>query len=104
MRRFNFFFQRNAQKSCRAIYLMQNWTLIRIMGNIRNLPLKITETATAARKLNRLFGEYEIEVSRDCERSFEPALVAKRHNIIEGLENIIISFYAEGMSVSDIEK
>ena len=28
----------------------------------------------------------------------------KRHNIIEGLENVIISFYAKGMSVSDIEE
>ncbi|WP_185114146.1 MULTISPECIES: transposase, partial [unclassified Chryseobacterium] len=36
--------------------------------------------------------------------SFEPALVPKRHNIIEGLENIIISLYAKGMSVSDIEE
>src|SRR5690606_7291730 len=38
------------------------------------------------------------------EGSFEPALVPKRHNIIDGLENIIISFYAKGMSVSDIEE
>lgn len=50
-----------------------------------------------------LFGEAEIKVPRDRGGSFEPALVPKRHNIIEGLENIIISFYAKGMSVSDIE-
>ena len=46
----------------------------------------------------------QIKVPRDREGSFEPALVPKRHNIIDGLENIIISFYAKGMSVSDIEE
>lgn len=50
------------------------------------------------------FGQDEINVPRDRAGSFEPALVPKRHNIIEGLENIITSFYAKGMSVSDIEE
>ena len=50
------------------------------------------------------FGQDEIKVPRDRAGSFEPALVPKRHNIIEGLENIITSFYAKGMSVSDIEE
>lgn len=50
------------------------------------------------------FGEDIIAIPRDREGSFEPHLVPKRHNIIEGLENIITSFYAKGMSVSDIEE
>lgn len=50
------------------------------------------------------FGEDIIATPRDREGSFEPHLVPKRHNIIEGLENIITSFYAKGMSVSDIEE
>jgi transposase-like protein len=54
------------------------------------------------KKIKSSFGESEIKVPRDRAGSFEPALVPKRHNIIEGLENIIISFYAKGMSVSDI--
>nr|WP_228452736.1 transposase [Chryseobacterium lathyri] len=45
-----------------------------------------------------------MKVPRDREGSFELTLVPKRHNIIDGLENIIISFYAKGMSVSDIEE
>jgi transposase-like protein len=49
-------------------------------------------------------GESVIKVPRDRDGTFEPALVPKRHNIIDGLENIIISFYAKGMSVSDIEE
>lgn len=56
------------------------------------------------KKIKTSFGEDEIQVPRDREGSFEPALVPKRHNIIDGLENIIISFYAKGMSVSDIEE
>jgi transposase-like protein len=50
------------------------------------------------------YGEDIIAVPRDREGSFDPLLVPKRHNIIEGLENIITSFYAKGMSVGDIEE
>lgn len=64
-------------------------------GNYRN--------GIGIKKIKTSFGEDQIKVPRDRDGSFEPALVPKRHNIIEGLENIIISFYAKGMSVSDIE-
>jgi putative transposase len=50
------------------------------------------------------YGEDIISIPRDREGIFEPVLVPKRHNIIEGLENIITSFYAKGMSVGDIEE
>lgn len=50
------------------------------------------------------FGEDQIQVPRDREGSFQPMLVPKRRNIAEGLENVIISLYAKGMSVSDIEE
>ena len=33
----------------------------------------------------------------------EPIIVPKRKNIIDGVENIIVSLYAKGMSVMDIE-
>ncbi|RXM40416.1 IS256 family transposase [Chryseobacterium sp. CH21] len=65
-------------------------------GNYRN--------GHGSKKIKSSFGESEIKVPRDREGNFEPALVPKRHNIIDGLENIIISFYAKGMSVSDIEE
>lgn len=65
-------------------------------GNYRN--------GHGAKKIKSSFGETEIKVPRDRSGSFEPVLVPKRHNIIDGLENIIISFYAKGMSVSDIEE
>jgi len=65
-------------------------------GNYRN--------GHGTKTIKSSFGESEIKVPRDREGSFEPVLVPKRHNIIDGLENIIISLYAKGMSVSDIEE
>ena len=47
------------------------------------------------KKIESSFGESEIKVPKDRAGSFEPALVPKKHNIIEGLENIIISFYVK---------
>lgn len=55
------------------------------------------------KKLRNQFGETEIRVPRDRKSSFEPVLVPKRKNIADGVETIIISLYAKGMSVSDIE-
>jgi transposase-like protein len=46
----------------------------------------------------------EIQVPRDRDSSFAPALVPKRKNMAQGVEHIIISLYARGMSVSDIEE
>lgn len=56
------------------------------------------------KKLRNQYGEDEIQVPRDRNSSFEPVLVPKRKNIADGVENIIISLYAKGMSVSDIEE
>lgn len=56
------------------------------------------------KKLRNQYGEAEIQVPRDRNSSFEPVLVPKRKNIADGVENIIISLYAKGMSVSDIEE
>lgn len=56
------------------------------------------------KKLRNQYGELEIKVPRDRESSFDPVLVPKRKNIADGVENIIISLYAKGMSVSDIEE
>ena len=50
------------------------------------------------------FGESQIEVPRDRNGSFNPMIVPKRKNMIDGLENVIVSLYAKGMSNSDIEE
>lgn len=49
-------------------------------------------------------GELDILVPRDRDSTFNPVLVPKRKSIVEGIENVIISLYAKGMSNSDIEE
>lgn len=56
------------------------------------------------KKLKTSLGETEIQVPRDREGSFDPVLVKKRQSTSEGVENLIISLYAKGMSTSDIEE
>lgn len=48
-------------------------------------------------------GEISIEVPRDRNGSFEPQLVKKRQTRIEGFDDKIISMYARGMSVREIQ-
>jgi len=50
------------------------------------------------------YGTAEISIPRDRDASFDPALVPKRKGMAEGIENVIISLYAKGMSNSDIEE
>lgn len=49
-------------------------------------------------------GETQIQVPRDRESSFEPVIVPKGRQVSQGIENVIISLYAKGMSTSDIEE
>jgi len=49
-------------------------------------------------------GESRIQVPRDRDSSFNPMIVPKRGNMVDGLENVIVSLYAKGMSNSDIEE
>lgn len=50
------------------------------------------------------FGESKIQVPRDRESTFNPMIVPKRGSMVDGIENVIISLYAKGMSNSDIEQ
>lgn len=56
------------------------------------------------KRIKTSFGESEISVPRDREASFNPMIVPKRGNMVDGIENVIISLYAKGMSNSDIEE
>ncbi|AFL83733.1 transposase [Belliella baltica DSM 15883] len=58
----------------------------------------------SSKTIKNSFGEAEIKVPRDRDGSFEPALVPKRKRMAEGVENVIISMYAKGMSNQDIEE
>lgn len=57
-----------------------------------------------SKKLKTTLGETTIKVPRDRESSFNPMLIKKRQSTAEGVENIIISLYAKGMTISDIEQ
>lgn len=57
-----------------------------------------------SKKVRTSLGESEIIVPRDRDATFNPMIIPKRGSMVEGLENIIVSFYAKGMSNSDIER
>ncbi|MBT3542921.1 MAG: IS256 family transposase [Flavobacteriaceae bacterium] len=57
-----------------------------------------------AKTIKNSYGEAEIQVPRDREGSFDPQLIPKRKGMAAGIETIIISLYAKGMSNYDIEE
>lgn len=56
------------------------------------------------KKIKTEQGEAEIQVPRDRAASFEPIIVPKRSQLSHGIENLIVSLYAKGMSNADIEE
>jgi transposase-like protein len=62
-----------------------------------------TRNGYATKKIKTSYGESQIQVPRDRDASFNPMLIPKRKSMVEGIENIIVSLYAKGMSNSDIE-
>lgn len=62
-----------------------------------------TRNGYAIKKIKTSYGESQIQVPRDREASFNPMLIPKRKSMVGGIENIIVSLYAKGMSNSDIE-
>ncbi|EKF54082.1 mutator family transposase [Galbibacter marinus] len=56
------------------------------------------------KKVRTSYGESMIQVPKDREGSFNPMVVPKRGNMVDGIENVIVSLYAKGMSNSDIEE
>lgn len=49
------------------------------------------------------YGNIDVAIPRDRESSFEPKLVKKREIQLNGSEDLILSLYAKGMSVRDIQ-
>jgi len=58
---------------------------------------------TSSKHVKTEFGKSKIQVPRDRDSSFEPIVVPKHQSTATPIENIIISLYAKGMSVADIE-
>jgi len=55
------------------------------------------------KKVKSEYGVVDIKVPRDRNSDFEPQVVRKRSRLSQGIENIIVSLYAKGMTNSDIE-
>lgn len=65
-------------------------------GNMRN--------GTSAKTVQTEVGQVGLDVPRDRAGSFEPQLVPKHQRRLDGLSGIIVSLYAGGMTVRDIER
>ncbi len=63
-----------------------------------------TRNDYSQKKVRSSYGEDTIKVPRDRDGSFNPMIVPKRKNMVDGIENVIVSLYAKGMSNSDIEE
>jgi transposase-like protein len=56
-----------------------------------------------AKTMKSAFGEFELATPRDRAGSFTPRLVAKGARRLGGLDQMIVSLYAGGMTIADIE-
>lgn len=75
------------------------------LGYEKNQPSDNTNSRNGynKKKINSKYGQVNLEIPRDRDSSFEPQLVKKRETILEGSEDLIVSLYAKGMSVRDIQ-
>lgn len=67
----------------------------RTSGNVRNgkRPKTVLTEAT---------GEVTIEVPRDRDGSFEPQIVKKRQRRLNGVAEVVLSLYANGLTTGEI--
>lgn len=59
---------------------------------------------SSTKRIKTAYGESEIRVPRDRDASFDPQIVPKRSRLAKGIESMVISLYAKGMSNADIEE
>ena len=62
-----------------------------------------TRNGTSKKTLKGQHGEATVVIPRDREGSFEPQLVAKHQTHWRGFDDMVISLYARGMSVREIQ-
>ena len=55
------------------------------------------------KSLNSKFGVIDVAIPRDRKSDFHPEIIKKRQTDINGIEDMVISLYAEGMSTRDIQ-
>ena len=57
-----------------------------------------------SKKVKSQFGEFDLEVPRDRNAEFEPAIVPKNVRNISGIEDKVISMYGKGLSTREISE
>jgi hypothetical protein len=67
----------------------------RVPGNVRNGSRAKTVVSDAV-------GEVRIDVPRDREGTFEPQIVKKRQRRLTGVDEIVLSLYAKGLTTGEI--
>jgi len=73
----------------------KNGQVVNESGNIRN-------GSRAKTVLTESTGEVGIEVPRDRDGSFEPQIVRKRQRRLTGVDEIVLSLYAKGLTTGEI--
>jgi transposase-like protein len=58
----------------------------------------------SSKRLKTDAGEVPIDVPRDRDGQFDPVVVPKHERMSQKIEDAVVSFYAKGMTVSDIEE
>lgn len=60
-------------------------------------------STSKGKKVKTDTGEITVVPSRDREGKFEPEIIKKRQKVLQGFDNIVISMYAKGNSLKDIQ-
>lgn len=78
------------------------------LGHEKNRASEVRETTNvrngsrAKTVLTEATGQVEIDVPRDREGSFEPQIVKKRQRRLTGVDEIVLSLYAKGLTTGEI--
>lgn len=73
--------------------------------DVKNKNIENSRNGHSKKTLRTSMGKVEIDIPRDRNGDFEPKILPKNQtSISQDMESKIISMYAKGMSVSDIEK
>lgn len=70
----------------------------------KNKSTENSRNGYSKKSLKSDYGELEINVPRDRQSEFEPAIVKKNQRDISSIEDQVLSMYARGMSQRDMEK
>jgi transposase-like protein len=69
----------------------------------RNKKTDNSRNGHSSKKVRTELGEVELDIPRDRKGEFEPQVVKKHQNDVSSIEDQVISMYAKGMTVRDIQ-